>query len=106
MLSNTSRAPMNTAYPSTPTPRQQFKHLITFLITMIEKPIQRQPLLLLQNTTNSLPTAMKTGVFNSVDQLKTELHLSYSNSSLSQVFSSAALVDLFPGNQSAKIKQS
>ena len=34
---------------------------------------------------------MKTEVVNSVAQLKTALHLNYSNSALSQVFSSAAL---------------
>ena len=72
---------------------------------MIDNPIQRQHLLLLQNATNSRPTATKTGVANLVAQLKTALHLKYSNSALSQVFSSAVLVDLLPGNPSAKIKQ-
>ena len=96
---------MNTAYPSIPTPQQQFKHLITFPITMIEKPIQRLPLHLHQNATKYLPTAMKTGVVNLIAQLKAALHLNYSNSALSQVFSSAALVALLLGNQSARIKQ-
>ena len=105
MLLNTSVALMNTAYHSASNPQQQSKHLITFPITMIEKLIQRQHLLLLQNATNSQPTGMKTGVVNLVAQLKTALHLNYSNSALSQVFSSAALVALLPGNPSAKIKQ-
>ena len=105
MISNISQALMNTVYHSTPNPPPQSKHLITFPITMIEKPIQRQHLLLLQNTTNSRPTATQTGVVNLVAQLKTTLQLNYSNSDLSQVFSSAAMVDLLPGNPSAKIKQ-
>ena len=105
VLSNTSQAQMNTVYHSTPSPWPQSKHLITFPITMIENPIHRQQLLLLQNDTNSRPTATKTRVVNLVAQLKTALHLSYSNSALSQVFSSAALVALLPGNPSTKIKQ-
>ena len=48
---------------------------------------------------------MQNGVVNSVEQLKAALHLNYSNYALSQVFSSAALVALFPGNQYATIKQ-
>ena len=52
MLSNTSWAPINTAYPYTPTHRQKFKHLIAFFITMIEKSIQRLPLRILPNATN------------------------------------------------------
>ena len=96
---------MNTVYHSTPNNRPQSKLLITFPINIIEKPIQRQHLLLLRNSTNSRPTATQTGVVNLVEQLKTALHFNYSNSAPSQVFSSAALVDLLYGNQSAKIRQ-
>ena len=105
MLSNTSRALMNTVYNSTPNPRTQYNHLITLPITMIERPIQRQQLLILHNATNSRPTATQTGVVNSVAQSKTALHLNCSNSALSLVFSSAALVALLHGNPSAKIRQ-
>ena len=53
---------------------------------MIEKPIQRQHLLLLQNATNSQPILTQTGVVNLVAQSKTALHLTYLNSASSQVF--------------------
>ena len=105
MLSNTSRALMNTVYHPTPNPWPQSKHSITFPITMIERPIQRQQLLLRQNATNSRSTATQTGVVNLVAQSRTALHLNCSNSALSQVFSSAALVALLHGNPSAKIIQ-
>ena len=72
---------------------------------MIEKPIQRQQLLLIQNVTNSRPTATHTGVVNSVALLKTALHLNDSNSTLSQVFSSADMVALLSENPSAKTRQ-
>ena len=71
---------------------------------MIEKPIKRLRLHIPQNATKYLPTAMQIGVVNLLAQLKTALHLNYSDSALSQVFSSAALVALLPGNPSAKIK--
>ena len=46
---------------------------------------------------------MQIMVVNLVAQLKTALHLSYSNYVLSQVFSSAALVALLPVNPSRKM---
>ena len=57
---------MNTAYHFTPSPRPQSKHSTTFHITVIERPTQRQQLLLRQNAANSRPTATQTGVVNSV----------------------------------------
>ena len=96
---------MNTIYHSTPNPQTKSKHLITFPITMIDRPIHRQQLLLSQNATNSRPTTTQTGVVNLLAQLKTALHLNYSNSNLSKVLSSAALVALLHGNPYAKIRQ-
>ena len=73
MLSNTSRALMNTVYHSTWNSWPKSNNLITLTITMIDKPIHRQHLLILQNTTNSRPTATQTGVVNSVAKSKTVL---------------------------------
>ena len=86
MLSNISRALMNTAYHSTPSPSPQSKHSTTFQITMIERPTQKKHILLLQNATNSRPTATQTGVVNLLAQSKKALHSNCSNSALSQVF--------------------
>ena len=105
MLSSTSQELMNTESHSTLSPRPQYKHSITFHITMIERSTQRQQLLLRQNASNSRPTATQTGLVNLIAQLKIALHLNCSDSVLSQVFSSVALVALLHGNPSAKIRQ-
>ena len=55
-------------------PHTQSKHSTNFHITRIERPKQRQHILIFQNATNSRPTATQTGVVNLVSQSKTALH--------------------------------
>ena len=77
MLSNTSRALMNTVYHPTTNTWPQSKHLTTLSTTMLDRPIHKKQLLLCQNATNSRPTATKTGVVNLVAQSRMALHLNY-----------------------------
>ena len=105
MLSNISPLQMNTAYPSTRSPLQQYKHLTISHIITIKRHTQKQWCLPRQNATKSQPPATPTRVVNLVMRLKKALLLNCSNFALSLVFSYAALAAQLYGNQSVKIKQ-